>query len=212
MTPMIILAASLGGVLGLASDRLAARWPVRTGDGTMAALDWRTYSTVAAGAVSLGALALRWPEPQHLAVLAVYLAALIVLLATDLKHRLLPDVITLPLVPYALALLLLDLDPLLAGTQMPLLVGLASGLGAPLLLLVTNRLFRGGLGMGDVKLAVSLGLICGASRLLLGFLVASLAASLLLLALMAAGRLGRRTPIPFGPILIGAGVVAMLLD
>lgn len=211
MTPMIILAASLGGVLGLAADRLAARWPVRTEGGSTAALDWRTFCTVLAGAASLGALTSRWPEPQHLAVLAVYLAALIVLLGTDLRHRLLPDVITLPLVPYALALLLLDLDPLLTGTPSSLLVGLASGVGAPLLLLVTDRLFRGGLGMGDVKLAVSLGLVCGASRLLMGFLVASLAASLLILALMAAGRLGRRTAIPFGPILIGAGVVAMLL-
>jgi len=65
--------------------------------------------------------------------------------------------------------------------------------------------------MGDVKLAVSLGVMYGVSRLLAGFLVATVVGAAVLLVLMAAGRLGRRSAVPFGPILIGAAVVATML-
>jgi leader peptidase (prepilin peptidase) / N-methyltransferase len=206
----VLLAALLGGVLGLASDRLAARWPAHE-DGRVRGVDWRTPVVTLSGAVAFGALVARWPEPFDQAVLGLALAALLVLLATDLDQRLLPDVVTLPLAAYTLALALLDLSPTLAGTRLSVPVALVTGLAAPAVLLVTDRLFRGGLGMGDVKLAVSLGLLLGASRLLLGFLAASIVASVILVALMALGRIGRRTYIPFGPILIGAGVVGMLL-
>lgn len=209
MTLPALVAAGLGGLFGFLADRLAARWPAHA-DGRVRGPDWRTLGVVVAGAGGFGALAVRWAEARDLVVLGIFLAALLVLLATDLAQKLLPDLITLSLIPYALAILALDLNPLLADTSMPLLVGLATGLGAPALLLVTDRLFKGGLGMGDVKLAVSLGLMCGASRLLTGFLVASLVSSTILIALMALGRLDRRSAIPFGPILIAAGVAAML--
>jgi leader peptidase (prepilin peptidase)/N-methyltransferase len=134
-----------------------------------------------------------------------------VLLATDLDQKLLPDVITLPLIGYALVVVLLGWDPLLAGKDLGIVSALAAGIGAPVVLLVTDRLFGGALGMGDVKLAASLGLMYGVSRLLAGFLVATVVGALVLLALMALGRLGRRSAVPFGPILIGAGVVATIL-
>jgi hypothetical protein len=38
------------------------------------------------------------------------------------------------------------------------------------------------------------------------------AGAAILLLLMALGRVGRRTPVPFGPILIGAAVVGMILQ
>jgi leader peptidase (prepilin peptidase)/N-methyltransferase len=108
-------------------------------------------------------------------------------------------------------MVLLGWDPLLAGKELGVASAIAAGVGAPLVLLLTDRLFGGALGMGDVKLAVSLGLMLGVTRLLTGFLVATIAGALILLVLMALGRLGRRSPVPFGPILIGAAVVGMLL-
>ena len=65
--------------------------------------------------------------------------------------------------------------------------------------------------MGDVKLAVSLGLMSGVSRLLAGFLVASIVGAVVLLVLIALRRLSLQSAVPFGPVLIGAGVVATLL-
>ena len=64
--------------------------------------------------------------------------------------------------------------------------------------------------MGDLKLAVSLGLACGISQLVAGLIVASLASGIVLIALVLTRRLGLRTAIPFGPILILAAFLAVL--
>jgi prepilin signal peptidase PulO-like enzyme (type II secretory pathway) len=51
----------------------------------------------------------------------------------------------------------------------------------------------------------------GISHLIQGFLLASIGSSVVIVLLIATRRIGRRTPIPFGPILIAAGIVAGLL-
>lgn len=208
-TMPLVLAAS-GAMLGAFADRLASRWP-RHEDGVSRSIDWRTVVVPATGLVVFAALVLRWSEPRDQLVLGIYFAALIVLLATDLDQKLLPDLLTLPLIVYALVVLVLGWNPLLAGKDLGLVSGIAAGIGAPLLLVITSRVFGGGIGMGDVKLAVSLGLMFGVSHFIAGFLVASIASSAVLLVLIAARRLGLRSAIPFGPILIAAGIVAGLL-
>jgi leader peptidase (prepilin peptidase)/N-methyltransferase len=207
---LLLVGGAAGAGWGVVADRLAARWPAHAG-GAVRRVDWRTLVVVVASALTFALLLARWPATGDRLVLGLYLGALMVLLATDLDQRLLPDVITLPLIPFALVVLVLGLDPLLAGKDLGLVSGLLAGIGAPALLLITDRLFGGGLGMGDVKLAVSLGLMCGVSRLLAGFLVATVAGAAVLLVLMAFRRVGRRTAVPFGPILIGAGVIASIL-
>lgn len=207
---LLLVGGVVGAAWGLAADRLAARWPAHP-DGAVRPVDWRTVAVAAGAAAALALLLARWPDPVDRLILGVYLAALTVLLATDLDQRLLPDAITLPLIPYALMVVLLGWDPLLAGKELGIASALAAGVGAPIALVVTDRLFGGALGMGDVKLAVSLGLMYGVSRLLAGFLVAAILAAVVLLALMALRRLGRRSVVPFGPILIAAAVVGMIL-
>jgi leader peptidase (prepilin peptidase) / N-methyltransferase len=207
---LLVSGIAVGGVYGFAADRLAARWPAHMA-GSVRPIDWRTAAIATASAVTLALLLARWPGTQDRVVLGVYLGALMVLAATDLDQKLLPDVITLPLIPFALLMVVLGMDPLLAGKDLALASAVAAGIGAPLLLLLTDRLFGGGLGMGDVKLAVSLGLMCGVSRLLAGFLLASLAGALVLLVLIGTRRISLRTAVPFGPILIAAGVIAALL-
>ncbi len=208
---LLVVGGTAGAAWGLVADRIAARWPAHEG-GVVRRVDWRTVAAVAASAVTFALLLARWPDLGDRLVLGVYLAALMVLLSTDLDQRLLPDLITLPLMGYALVVVLLGWDPLLADKELGVASALAAGIGAPLVLLVTDRLFGGALGMGDVKLAVSLGLMSGVSRLLTGFLVATVVGAAVLLVLMAVGRLGRRSAVPFGPILIGAAVVATMLS
>ncbi|MFN8621259.1 MAG: A24 family peptidase [Chloroflexota bacterium] len=210
MNASVIVAVILGGILGFLADRLSARWPVHP-DGTVRAIDWRTPSVTIAGAAAFGALADRWTEPRDLAVVGIYAAVLIVLLATDLDQKLLPDLLTLPLIGYAVVTLLLGWNPLLAGKDLAWFSAIAAGLGAPALLLVTDRLFGGALGMGDVKLAAGLGLFAGITRLVGGFLVASIVAAVVLLALIALKRLSLRSAIPFGPVLVAAGLLAAIL-
>lgn len=210
MTPAVLLAAAVGALLGVLADRISARWPEQPGVPRRVA-GGRTFLLALVGALAFGALAARWPEPQDQVLLGAWSAALLVLLATDLEQKLLPDAITLPLIPLALVAVLAGVDPLLADKGQGLASALLAGIGAPVLLLVTDRLLRGALGFGDVKLAVSLGLFLGVSRLVAGFILASAASAFVLVALIAARRLTLRSAIPFGPILIAGAWVGALL-
>jgi leader peptidase (prepilin peptidase)/N-methyltransferase len=209
MTPLLALFGLAGLVIGLLADRLAARWPAHD-DGHVRPRDWRTVALPIGAAIAFAALPGRWPGAQELVILGVYFAALTILVAIDLDQRLLPDPLTLPLAAAALALVLLNLDPLLAGKEQPLLSAVLAGVGAPLILAILDRVAHGALGAGDLKLALGLGLMSGVTRLFGGLLVASLGAALVILALMAARRIGLRTAIPFGPILIAGAVIAAL--
>ncbi len=101
-------------------------------------------------------------------------AALIVLLATDLDQKILPDWVTLPLIVLTGAWLVAGWSPLLAGKDLGIASGIAAGILAPLFLFVSDRILRGDLGDGDLKLAVSVGLLTGISLLVTGLLVASI--------------------------------------
>jgi leader peptidase (prepilin peptidase)/N-methyltransferase len=216
MTAEVIVAALLGGVFGFGADRLSARWPVHE-DGSVRVLDWRTAAVVLGGAAAFGLLANRWTEPIDFVVLAIYVAALIVLLATDLDQKLLPDLITYPLMAYALVILVLGLNPVLAGKAQVLiadgdLTAVAAAIAAPALLAITDRIFRGSLGRGDLKLAVSLGLMFGLSQLFVGFLLGTVAFAAVVLLLVLSRRVSMKTAIPFGPALIAAGVLAAVVQ
>jgi leader peptidase (prepilin peptidase)/N-methyltransferase len=204
--------AIVGVVLGVAADRLSVSWPDHEADYRPRGLDWRTAVLVIVGAVFFGGLAVRWEsDVRSLAILAVIGAALLVLLATDLDQKLLPDLITLPLMVVTGVLLVVGWSPLLAGKDLGLASGIAAAVAAPAFLFVTDRILHGDLGEGDLKLAVSIGLLCGLSLLVSGLLVASIGFSAVLLVLIALGRLSLRSAVPFGPVLILATFVAALL-
>ncbi len=198
---------AIGALVGLLADRLAARWPAHE-DGSVRRPGWRTGSLALAGAIAFAALPLRWSEPRDLAILVGWFTVLLALAATDLDQKLLPDLITLPLIPVVALLVLSGWDPLLAGKSEPILSALLAGVGAPILLALSSTLLRGGLGFGDVKLAVSLGLMAGVLRLVGGLVLASAGSGVVLLALLATRRIGLRSSIPFGPILIAGGICA----
>ncbi len=200
-----------GLLLGFLADRLAARWP-RHADGRIRPVDWRTLVVSGAGALALGALPVRWSEPRDLAILALAFVALIILLATDLDQKLLPDLVTFPLAAFSLLVLILGWNPLVNGRELGVASALAAALIAPAFLFATNLLLRGGLGMGDLKLAVGLGLIAGLTRLVGGFFLASAFSAVVLVLLLVSQRIGRKSAIPFGPILIAAGIFAAFLN
>ena len=211
MNTVIFAAAVAGAVLGFVADRLAARWPEHEPGVGRRGLDWRTGLLVVSGAAVMGALFWRWTTLSALIVLVPFAVALLVLLATDLDQRLLPDLLTLPMIAIAAIVLVGGWSPLLAGKELAIVSGVVAAIAAPLFLFVTDKLLRGALGGGDLKLAVSLGLLCGISRLFAGFLLASVVFAVALLVLIAARRLNLKTAVPFGPVLIGAAFVAMLL-
>jgi leader peptidase (prepilin peptidase)/N-methyltransferase len=209
LTPLVILLGVVGGAWGFAADRIAARWPAHD-DGSVRPIDWRTPVVVIVGALSLGALTVRFTDPLVALVFGVYLIALVLLLATDLDQRLLPDVITLPAIPLAFVFSLSGLNPLVPVGVLPIAVAVA--IAVPLLLWVVSIPFgAGAIGQGDLKLLVSVGLMVGPLRLVYGAIYGALLAGVVLVVLLLLRRITLKTFVPYGPFLIIGAIWAVLV-
>ena len=133
----------------------------------------------------------------------VFVAVLIVLAVTDLEHRLLPNAIVLPATIVGLVLSI-AMDPERWWVYVVSAVAIAAGLFA--LVFAYPR----GMGMGDVKMGGMLGAYLGpyaALAVFIGALVGALVGGVL----MAAGKMGRRTALPFGVFLAFAGVLVLFV-
>jgi leader peptidase (prepilin peptidase)/N-methyltransferase len=208
LTPLAVLLAVAGAAWGFVADRIAARWPAHD-DGSVRAIDWRTPVVVAVGAVALGGLTLRFTDPVAVLVFGVYLVVLVLLLATDLDQRLLPDVFTLPAIPLAFLFSFSGLNPLL---PQGLLTATVVAILVPLGLWVVSIPFgRGAIGQGDLKLLVSVGIIAGVARLVYGVIYGALLAGVVLVVLLALKRISLRTFVPYGPFLIIGAIWSILV-
>jgi leader peptidase (prepilin peptidase)/N-methyltransferase len=147
-------------------------------------------------AASVGVFGLR-PEA---AVAAFFCCVLVAVSAIDLEHRIVPNRIVVPATVVVLAArTLLDPSP----------EWVLAGLGAAGFLLVAALAHPAGMGMGDVKLALLLGVALGRvvpAALMLAMLTALVPGIFLL---VRHGRAGRKMGIPFAPFLAFGGVVAL---
>lgn len=207
---LVALATLIGAGFGYAADRLAARWPEHE-DGSVRGRDWRTWLVVAAGAVAFGATVARFGgNPVHLGVVFAYVAVLIVLFAIDLDQRLLPNVLTYPLVAYAIAVYALGASPFVR-TGDDLLWAAAAAVVVPAgLFLLAIPFGQGAIGEGDLKLLVSVGLFAGATKLVYGLVVGAVAAGVVVAALVFVRRLSMKSFVPYGPFLIAGTLWAIL--
>ncbi|MGK2849902.1 MAG: prepilin peptidase, partial [Candidatus Limnocylindrales bacterium] len=142
-------------------------------------------------------------------VFGAWFVTLIVGLATDLDQRLLPNELTLPVIPVALLYALSGLNPLVGTELVPAL--LAAVIIPAVLYLPSIPFGAGAFGLGDVKFLVGMGLMVGGERAVGGTLVGLFVAGFVLAALLAARRIGRRTYVPFGPFLILGAFWAVLV-
>lgn len=149
-----------------------------------------------------------------------YLAGIGVPLAViDARCQRLPDTLTLPSYPVALALLGFATLLLPDGTShfRDALAGMALTWGVFLLQVL---LYPSGLGWGDVKLSGLLGLYLGwlgggglgQGALVVGLFLGYLFAAAAGLALIAARRASRKSRLPFGPYLLAGTLTAILLS
>jgi leader peptidase (prepilin peptidase)/N-methyltransferase len=211
MNPLALALGVGGFALGLAADRLATRWPEHDEEHPAGrAIDWRTVVCALAGAAGFGLLPIRFAgDPLALVVFGAWFVAMIVGLATDLDQRLLPNIVTLPVIPVALVFAISGLDPLVGRSF--LLAILAAVLIPAVLYLPSIPFGAGAFGLGDVKFLVGMGLILGGDRALAGTVVGLLLGGVVLLALLATRRIGRRSYVPFGPFLILGAMWAVLI-
>lgn len=203
--------AVLGGALGLAADRFATRWPEHDDEHPPGRrIDWRTAVCAIVGALAFGLLPLRLgTDPLAMVLFGAWFVTLVVGLATDLDQRLLPDELTLPVIPIALLYAVSGQNPLV-GTDLVSAL-LAAALIPAVLYLPSIPFGAGAFGLGDVKLLVGVGLMVGGERALGGVLFGLLFAGVVLLVLLATRRIGRRTYVPFGPFLIVGALWAVLI-
>lgn len=133
--------------------------------------------------------------------------ALIALTGIDFDTQLLPDTITLPLLWLGLALNL-------AGTYTDLHSAVIGAMIGYLTLWSVFWLFKlatgkEGMGFGDFKLLAALGAWLGWQMLPAIILLSSIVGTLVGVSLIVGARHGRNTPIPFGPYLAAAGLIAL---
>lgn len=145
--------------------------------------------------------------PLQMAGALIFSFSLLALLFIDLKHYLLPDLITLPLLWCGL---LFNIN----GTFTDLSSAVVGAVVGYMVLWTVYHLFRlltgkEGMGYGDFKLVAAIGAWLGWQMLPLVILLGSVIGAIVGGIFLAVSRRGRDHPIPFGPFLAGAGWVAM---
>lgn len=137
----------------------------------------------------------------------LFIWAMLALTFIDLDTQLLPDQITLPLLWLGL---LLNLQ----GTYVPLADAVIGAMAGYLALWSVFWLFKlatgkEGMGYGDFKLLAAIGAWLGWQALPLVILLSSLVGAVVGIALILLRQHDRGTPIPFGPYLAAAGLIAL---
>ena len=200
-------------IASLAAAGLLAGWPQRA---VIARLGISPRPpALAAGAVTavlLGALAAR-VHPILVLAAACWLAACAVPLAcTDIAVQRLPDPLTGA--AYAGTALLLLIAAAVGGPWSALFRALLGGLALAGFYLLLMLISPSGMGLGDVKLAASLGTLLawfGWRLLLAGGFAGLWLGAICAGALLVSRRAGRKQPISFGPSMIAGAVLAVLL-
>jgi leader peptidase (prepilin peptidase)/N-methyltransferase len=192
--------AGAGFALGWPIEWLIQRFP--KGEGTAPSAR-RRWLVAAATAGLFAAIALRIGLHPQL-VPALLLTALIVPASViDLRLRIIPDAINLP------GAVLVYLTAVIAQPDRwaELLIG---GAAAALFLGIAWLLYPAGMGLGDVKMVLMIGLALG--KYVGVALFAAFAISTVFSAgvLLSRGLRGRKTTFPFGPFLALGAVVAIL--
>jgi prepilin signal peptidase PulO-like enzyme (type II secretory pathway) len=138
----------------------------------------------------------------ELLVACAFVAVMVTIATIDFYYMIIPNRIVLPAAAVGLAAAI-ALDPSRWW------VYLAAALGSSFFLFVLALIWPGGMGMGDVKLALLMGGVLGAT-VVVAFFLGFLFGAVVGLALILSKRKGRKDAIPFGPYLALGSVLALL--
>ena len=155
------------------------------------------------GALWAAAVIVHWGDAAEIAIDLVFVAVLAAVTVTDLEQRLIPNKILIVGAVLCLGIAV-PTDP--SGVPERLIAAVAAG-G---LFFCVALAYPKGMGLGDVKLAATMGLFLGravAPAILIALLAGSLVGGALLIR---HGARARKMAIPFGPFLALGGVVGML--
>ena len=138
---------------------------------------------------------------------AILFSALLVVTGTDLTHKIIPNVVTLP----GIVLGLIGGATVLPVGLFNALLGVAIGGGLLWALAMASPYFFGkeGMGGGDIKLLAMIGAFLGWKPALLTIMIGSLTGSVIGISLIAARFMKRDEYIPFGPFLVLGALLSM---
>jgi leader peptidase (prepilin peptidase)/N-methyltransferase len=209
LDPLVPLLGAAGLAWGVAADRIGARWPAHE-DGSVRKVDWRTLVVVVFGAVALAAVPVRFGDPGQRLLFGAIVAAWVLLMATDLDQRLMPDEITLPLIVIGALALIWGGDSLVSRSPAwTTVMGAILIPGAMFLLSVPFG--EGAFGGGDVKFLVGVGLCAGLIRVAIAAFAGAMLGGVVIVALLITRRITLKSYVPFGPFLIIGAVWALLI-
>jgi leader peptidase (prepilin peptidase) / N-methyltransferase len=188
-----------------------AAWTQRSTKGERMPLRTVRIAGATITAVTFAALALRFGLTWILPALLVFAAASSVLTLVDLAEKRLPNAIIFPTVA-AVAVLLLPAT-WAEGAWMALLWAAIGSAAMFAVYFVLALISPSSMGMGDVKLALVIGLLLGWFGLnawLIGLLAAFIVGGVIALVALALRRVTLRGSIPFGPSMLAGALISVL--
>lgn len=135
----------------------------------------------------------------------IFIASLMVATFIDLDHRIIPDVITLPGIPFFFLAALFLPDVSVKDS----ITGFLAGGGILFLVAWSYKRLTGkeGMGGGDIKLLAMMGTIMGWKGVIFTIFVSSATGTLVGIPLMLIGRSNMKLAIPYGPFLAVSGAI-----
>lgn len=147
-------------------------------------------------AFAMWQLGLTW----ELAVALLFISLLVIINVSDIAYMLIPDKILLFFLPLLIVgRILSPLEPWWDS-----IVGAALGFSLLLLIAIISK---GGMGGGDIKLFLLIGLVLGTFNTLLTLFLASVIGMFVGGIVLWVRRQGRKTPVPFGPSIAIAAII-----
>jgi leader peptidase (prepilin peptidase)/N-methyltransferase len=163
-------------------------------------IGWRYPAVEVATAVLIAACVLDFGVSVRALAACVFCAALVAVSATDLEKRIVPNRVVLPA---SVVVLVLNL------VWHPTAVWPIAGLGAALFFFVAALAYPRGMGMGDVKLALLIGVAVGKPTPVALFLALVLALVPSAVLFARHGSAARKMTLPFAPFLAVGGLIGL---
>ena len=136
----------------------------------------------------------------ELAVALLFISLLVIINVSDIAYMLIPNKILLFFLPFFIVgRIVSPLEPWWDS-----IVGAAVGFSLLLLIAIVSK---GGMGGGDIKLFLLIGLVLGTVPTLLTLFLASVIGMIAGMIVLKIKGKGRKTPVPFGPSIVVAAII-----
>jgi leader peptidase (prepilin peptidase)/N-methyltransferase len=153
-------------------------------------------------------------SPQF-AITLIYACILVIIFVVDLEHQLVLNRVTYPSMIIALGFSLLlpgisEVSPLVDGIIGRLVSAAAGGAIGMVFMAIPLIIYRRGMGIGDIKLGLLIGLMTGFPLVFVALLMSVIVGGVVSIILLTLKIKSRKDAIPFGPFMAAAALITLL--